>query len=970
MPLSDRHAPEDTAIRRENLDANLQFHSIGRYYPEEYGSQIQASVKKHDLIADIPATLAGIVIDRNDHALSSWANQERLQQYEDESFYKQLEANKRQLLDLDADLKVHDKTMQMQSDLIKARETALANDGNIEEAYRNVYANYENIFDGTPALASRFNKEFQASQKNNIKAAILEDIQNNQFKLANNIKDAFNNINKEIVQGNLGAIDGFKQLVTDTAKWYKYMPANAVTQFLEDAFNSYVKEQALFTVNQFKEGNLNAQTAMDTLRGLHDVAQNFSTNLVDEEGNILKDDKGNDRTANFTLNIETQNYLEQALKDIKSGGSGNGGDGILPDIVNDYNKKIGYNQIKKEGYSEYLLSVSDDDYKNHFLQVGMSILNSGASETSKAKNLNEIYQSFMTGAIIREVNKLAKENKDDSSTIFIAFANQLNKDLKSQNFTGDWETYNPKITIKDKTYNLGFAALTKDLQQTFGDLGLLPRLGSSQQEASLFWQDTQNILREAANSLHTGNTSNFMIKHDPNYNATSQNLLSDISETNLLKINDKTKQIGINIEGKVLLTNDLQSLKESANKMGLTDTISPEQMDKYVDNAINNTTDPLKKYKILETFGASLLEAGCSSDIYKYAKYKQSQQGSASLWSSKEDTYDNNLLAIYTIRKVPNLNRSVQNMIANGTYAENAKAIKDNKQEHIITDVLEKVCDSMHITKEDRGMYRSLANLIAANSVTNIKTGAIDKNTYKNQLTEVLNQLYVTIPNKLGKNNGLGNKALLREASYIQPFITNTGEIDTNKLNVMTTEAISLISNSSFLHPTINKYLNNPDFYPDVATGTIRLRFNGEDVKDSQGNIIGGLIYTPELKKVNAKEIGQATAMQVMLNTFLPNAHEIYTKEYQTAKSSASLLGVSDNYLQKQLGTESNFIKMLKTHADILNDSKKVTKLLLQAQTNNDNGSIQNINTNYNLPYTFSNLVTPSLRKTIYTESK
>ena len=49
MPLSDRHAPEDTVIRRENLDANLQVHTLGRYYPEEYGSQIQASVLVNNL---------------------------------------------------------------------------------------------------------------------------------------------------------------------------------------------------------------------------------------------------------------------------------------------------------------------------------------------------------------------------------------------------------------------------------------------------------------------------------------------------------------------------------------------------------------------------------------------------------------------------------------------------------------------------------------------------------------------------------------------------------------------------------------------------------------------------------------------------------------------------------------------------------------------------------------------------------
>lgn len=923
MPLSDRHAPDDTVIKQEPLDANLQFHSIGRYYPEEYSSQIQAVHRKHDLIADIPATMAGIVTNRNDHALSTWANEERIKLEEDKDFYKYLEANKRQLLDLDADLKTNDKVMQMNSDLIKAREEALANDGKVEEAYASVFDKYEGIFNDTPALAARFNKEFSKIKEKSLMQGITEDIQNNQFKLANNLDYAMRNINNEVIKGNLSSVNAIQQLVKTTAKWYKYLPANEVTQYLDKAFNIYVQEEAQFYLNQFRAGDKNAEQTMTDLKGLHDLAQTYSTNLVDEQDNILKADDGSDRTMTFTLTVETQNKLEQALKDVKGSGSGSGGEGKVLDIVEDYKTKIGYDQIQKEGYSEFLLSASDDDYNIQFDNMMMSVLNSGASENSKRSNADKLYKMYLEGRIVRKINEIAKDSKQDTSVILRKFADKVQIDLKNANFTGDWEHYDPLIVIGNKTYSLGTQNITAEVQSRYGNLGLIPHLGTSQQEASLFWQEAYNIIDNASFNVSHGNASDFMIKHNSMYNAASQNVQKNLSSKFLLTKDEKTGQIKFNTEGLQNLTTQLNLMKQDTNQMDFKNTISPELMEQYVVGIKSNNTNPLDCFMVMEAYGNSLKAAGITADIYSYAKQHQSKIGS----SSEQQRPDiNDFFTVYTLSKNKDASNLIRNMITNGTYNEAANKIKDSNKD-VATNILEDICDKMNIPKEDRTLYKNLSNILAAANITDIKKGNIDEKALKNQLESILNEMYVHIPNSFMKDNGIGKRALLKEASYMQPFITSTGEIDTNKINEITTAAIDVIKQTGYWDTFYNNKLTNPAFYPDANNACFRLVFNGKSIKDKEGNFTGAILYNEDLKNIDSKKIGQITALQPIANLSMSNVVQLYERIKNRARYSNE-----DASILKAYPNAYSYTKNLKAFTDILNDSKKITKVLKQSQ--------------------------------------
>ena len=967
MPLSDRHAPEDTVIRRENLDANLQVHTLGRYYPEEYGSQIQASAKRHDIIADVPATLAGIVVDRNDHALSSWANQERLQHYEDEIFYEQLEKNKRQLLDLDADLTVHDEMMKMNSELIQAREDALAKNGKVADAYNTVFEKYQGRFDDTPALANRFNKEFLRSRNDLNVQGLKEDVTNMYYKLGNNLNITMEGIYKKISQGEIGAIDGIQQLVKDSAKWYKYMHATDVDNYLNKAFNTFVLGEAERTVNAFKLGEANAKQTMTDLQGLHNIAQNLSVNLVDENNNILKDANNEDRTATFSLDIKTQDYLEQALRDIKSsGGDGSGGgEGTLLDIKSDFKEHIGYDQLQEKGYSDKLLNTTPEEFATLCHNVMDGIINSTASDSKKKETADEILQAALEAGLVLDIAKINKDTKGNTAVVLKTAANNLRERIRTQNFTGDWVKNTFDVVVDGKTHHLDIGNLTETLQRDYGQSGLIPHLGSTQQEASLMWKRMADVLDKAADNASKNDMSNFLQKHDAQYSASADNIQGSLKSSFLIKKDNATGQKILNKEGLDKLINpNIAQMKQVSEKNGSITIVSPEIMEQYTTAIKTNNADPVDCFLITEGLAESFVKNGAGGDIYNYAKYNRRKVGAGFEDKDRNDLTD--FYTVYALSKNSSANQTVKNMIQNGTYTEASSIIK-NKNKGIAVSTLETVCDKLHIAKEDRSLYYSLANVLAAANVTDMKKGTIDEKNLRNQLEATLDSLYVRIPNSFMKDNGIGNRALFKEANYLKPFVNErTGGIDTNKLNTMATEAISLIRNATDTTPMLKDKLNNVAFYPDSERGCFRLVSNGTGFRTRNGNFTGMLIYSTDLKNIDPKQIGQVAALQIISTALLRAPEQNYGYD-QMIKSTKVIpnahIGIDskDDYFERQqkIGTKEQYIKRLVTISDIVNDPKKVTKILKQTSSQHNYGSKQIVNhtLNYNIQSGLANVL-------------
>lgn len=956
MPFTNRHAPEDTAIRREMLEQNIDVRGVGRYYPEEYTGQIQAVRQKGDLIADFPRALAGIVLNYDDYKLSTWANQEQAKIYDEATFYKQLEANKRHLLDLEADVEVNDKTVEINSELIKAKENALNNDASVENAYAEVFDKYKDTFDDIPALAQRFKPQLQKQEQRALAEGLQTDINTGQQKAASRFVMEFNNLYQPVIQGDLTAVDAMNQLLQNSTKWYKYLGATGVENALQGFYNSFVQGQAQHVLNLYREGThgITAQMAMDTLRGLHNSAQQINGTLIDENGKPLVDENGNDRIIPFTLTKDTQVTLEQAITELKSGGKASGEDeGVMPDISDDFDKRINWEQIEKEGYSNALLSIGQEGLDSWYDEFVHNLMNSNASDTSKAKKLDETYHKYKTCATLLKISDLAREAKTDVSTIMRTAADTLNRDLKNGNFSKDWEKYDIAFTINGKSYNLGTAALTKKLDAKYGNTGLMPHLGTTQNEAELYWQDLYKVLDMAANNVSKNNTSEFMNKYNANYNAASGNIENKLNTEQLFRT-DAKGNLKLNYGMQTQIETELATIKKESDRAGFKNAVSPSQIDTYINRITSDIHDPIQKFQALELLGNAFSNQGMFPDLIRYSKQKAREQGSDLVYGKTDkESNDGAIVSIMALKDVPSVRGQVLDMFVNGTYTDNLAIAANTNNKSALEANMENVFEELGIPKADRKMFSALSNMCAALSVEQSNNKNFNARIYKDAFKRVLSEQYLQAPTKFMQDNGLRGKALLKNATYMQPFYQQGKSIDT--VSDITTSAMNIINEIKRNNKELEPLLSNAEFYPDAEEGMIRMRIGGKDIVnlgDATNRYAGVVVYNKDLKNVDSKLIGQAVALGAVSSLMFGNASNIY-KKYNS--SEARKLDFTKRYKNEQ-----GFKAACQLTSRLLNNPKTMSDILKKASNPASKGAIQSVYST-NSPFAILQYNTPIL---------
>ena len=178
MSLSNRGAPQDTAIQRENLEQNIDVRGPGRYFPEEYAGQIQAVNKRSEIIADVPKTLAGIVLNYNEAALDSWRNEQAVQLYDERLNRELLRQNRQQQLELESDLDIYNSRKKLQSDIFNTRKrVAMEGLGGEEEAINTLLDSYKDLYADKPILAQKWQKIIESEGLTSLKEARKSDLE-------------------------------------------------------------------------------------------------------------------------------------------------------------------------------------------------------------------------------------------------------------------------------------------------------------------------------------------------------------------------------------------------------------------------------------------------------------------------------------------------------------------------------------------------------------------------------------------------------------------------------------------------------------------------------------------------------------------------------------------------------------------------------------------------------------------------
>ena len=149
--------------------------------------------------------------------------------------------------------------------------------------------------------------------------------------------------------------------------------------------------------------------------------------------------------------------------------------------------------------------------------------------------------------------------------------------------------------------------------------------------------------------------------------------------------------------------------------------------------------------------------------------------------------------------------------------------------------------------------------------------------------------------------------------------------------------------------------------------------------RNRNGNFTGMLIYNTDLKNVDPKQIGQIAALQVISIALLraPEQNYGYDQMIQSTTVAPNRYGLGSTtfdskgtYLsqQQRIGTKEQYIKRLVTVSDIVNDPKKVTKVLKQVSSQHNYGSKQKVNQQI-LPYAFNYNIQSGLANVLNVES-
>lgn len=793
MSLSDRGAPQDTAIQRENLEQTIDVRGPGRYYPEEYTGQIQAVRQRAEIIADVPKTLAGIVLNYNEHALDSWRSEQTAQLYDKHLANNLTTENRQRQLDLESDLDIYNSHKKLQSDIFNTRKrVAMEGLGGEEEAINTLLDSYKDLYADKPILAQKWQKIIESEGLTSLKEARKSDLEtdlllvdhaiNNEFDLAYNSvcgleKDPDGNPKPMV---NIGtALQSFSKKIAGFVKDGR-IPVNYVYEQFPKWYNKLVLGQAQAYVQQFNDGAISSDTLETNLLGLKNSYLEQTAWLIDENtGKPLKDSKGNELYIDLTLSPETQNELTKLYQDNKNGSGG--GDGIAKNACDNFKQAIGWQNIQEKGYSKELLSFSSDDLNKVFASQALAVLHSTASDSSKAETLTDLYRTYRQASMMIKVRESAKAMKQNALPIMRGIIDDINDKLQNNRENTDWETYGQKgITIGNTTYvlGLGSAPLNDEMQKMVAAntnlqmVGVFPRLGQNKEDAAEYWRETLGVFQKFVDYLTNNNPGEMLKQTDSEYQADTDTLTNNINRITLLtptKAGSDDYEFNRNNPNPNLKKVSLliQNMVKKSNEYGWNRAVPDSTMNDFIKN-IENTKDPREQLDLAKATAYAFIDAGAGYDLRSFA-YSQNKKGES----------DGGLYSAAMLLKAPSLQKALEETINTGLYATLSK--NDATLDAKILEVENKavsIYKKLKIGTTDRNLLEPYKKLCAI-AAYDIDKKKIDQNAYGRFLEEGLSGQFIDLNSNFAyKPDWMGrtlfkNEAIFRFHPAFKPYGNN-----------------------------------------------------------------------------------------------------------------------------------------------------------------------------------------------------
>lgn len=915
MSLTNRKAPEDTAINRDALTEGLDVRGTGRYYPEEFSSQLQIMQHQGSVLSEIPKALAGIVINYDDYKISSWHDEEQTKINKERIEADNEIRNRENELKLAASVEVYDTNKQMQSELTDKLNQAEVEGASLETAATEVLDKYKEPLDfqDRPMLQQMWGSTYQNVALNTLKQAQAADIKTIREKADYAFKDLMAVGYDSVISGKENPEQALHTLLPQAANLMANLPANRVQERLDELWNYLVIAKAVSIGYQVQKGIIkDPEEGMNALQSLAKEYSQKTFTCTDDKGNILKNSDGTDKTFTVVLTPETQNKLYEVFKVASSGAGGNNGEGILVDYEDEFDKKVGWEEFKNNGFSSFILQSTPESLKEYIDgQIGLISKSSGGI-SSKANKITSIVKK---GAQLITSLQVARELKKGNHDIK-AFLNEAITALEiaTKNPNIDWAKY----TLKVNGVEIGKAGINVNA----------PALGSIQDAAQTYWIGALDQLKKMSETVTNSSAGELFSKIDSTYNNAATLFNNSIQAGTLTS--GEGNSTYINAQGKNNIIAAIQTMDKVMKTYGYG---YQAVADSCLDNLIQSLGDKNKfKNKIqqhiaLKAIVQSFKNTGHATDLMAYAlKHVGSNKANADIMLAfcLDNLPTGNSTREVITETLLNLNPDTEKR-----YNEHLKILKLADRMKIDKEIYEQLGIPKSHSKS--GIYNSISDMCAY--ATALKEG--DAGLYKKYFKEMIQSNYIRLDNNSTQKAAKLRGALFKYSPQMRLFQTPQQQ---QRLTSILTAC------NSYLQQVLpeNRW-KNIQWYSDDENGIFRLVENGRNIGRYQNNFVGTLKYTNESQNLNTDNMGQLTGIATYVGLLMTNPtfrkQQLPNIKIQFTGAEAKAAGlkgtpIMGNYTNTRTASQIyanqdyNFIKDLTPIAKTLYDSRKFNKII------------------------------------------
>ena len=847
MSLTNRKAPEDTVINREALTEGLDVRGPGRYYPEEFSSQLQIAQHQGSVLSEIPKALAGIIVQYDDYKISSWhdeeqtnINRERIEADNDIRF-------KENAAQVEAGVEIYDTQKQMQSELNTAMEQADINGTKREDAALEVLSKYENPdqFIDRPALQQMWGNTYHNNALNTLNRAQNEDIKTIHAKREAALSDLISTGYAEVIAGRENPEQALNRMMPQIVNLTKDLPAVDVQKYMNAAWNELVLAKAQLIYEQVSKGAISAEKGMLALRQLAADYTQKDFICVDEKHNILKNKDGSDKKFTLTLTPDTQNKLYNVFREASGSGSGSSNDGqSLTDWENDFNDAVGWKEFTETGTSSKIIGWSFNQFNSFIAQQRDFIMNGKGSDSAKQNKLNKLCEKAGQLAAFINIADQVKAGNTDIKKYLPDIINKLSADINNPNT--EWSTYKLQLP---KTINAEGKEIDGLILATAGYNDKSPRLGNDATAKKLYWQSALNQFRKLSTLINNGSSGEIFSKIDLTCNTAISTL------DNLIEAGTLTKGTGYttstSVEGSTKIEQALKQFDNGTLSYGIPYAQVPyASLDKLI-NSINDTSKfptAIQRFKGMQTIITGFKKAGHISDLVQYAMINKDKINTNNIAS-------NFMLALCLHETNDKKLQNIAADILTNMGPEKEKKLQEYAKEAgytsaMLSNLEDEVYNELHIPKNHResDMYAGVTKFceyVAAHEKKNVTYDIA----YKGTLKKLLQANYVN----LDKSTRI-QSAIFKHSPQMRIF---QGDAGAKKLEQ------TLHETNRRLDMALNGLPRSYTIYSDDEAGIFRYVKNGRNMGKFGGSYVGSLYFSDAMKNLSPQNIGIINAVRV-----------------------------------------------------------------------------------------------------------